>query len=186
VPGSRTVDPTTYVLDGGRVVVDPDRDAAYTRELGERLAEQYRRHTVIMTTQLVAHGIHRAFVRSTPSLEAFARLRQRGEFEIEERQLAEETGAMRDRLVTLEQAGLLHLSDRVRQGRPESLIDDALRAWTGYHQRTAAERRGDRVMLLDPRLVLFYQNRLAPFAESLADEPSRVAARSIAAFGASR
>jgi glycerol-3-phosphate O-acyltransferase len=88
--------------------------------------------------------------------------------------------------VTLEQAGLLHLSDRVRQGRPESLIDDALRAWTGYHQRTAAERRGDRVMLLDPRLVLFYQNRLAPFAESLADEPSRVAARSIAAFGASR
>jgi glycerol-3-phosphate O-acyltransferase len=39
------------------------------------------------------------------------------------------------------------------------------------------------VIIEDPNLLLFYQNRLVPFAEALATGATRAAARTIAALG---
>jgi glycerol-3-phosphate O-acyltransferase len=49
----------------------------------------------------------------------------------------------------------------VRQASGGALIDEALRAFAGYHTHPVIERRGDDLVLSDTRLLFYYQNRLA-------------------------
>jgi len=181
-PDGRTIDPRSYVLRRGVPVVDHARDAAYTRELGNAVAAQYLTETVVMPAQLVAHVVFRRMVRATPGLDLFARLRHRGDIAIPAEELAAEVGETRDRLLELERAGRVHVSGPVRRDAPHRLLDRTLEAWGGYHSRQVARLQSGSVVAEDPNLILYYSNRLRPWAVELADDhpADRAAARDIA------
>ena len=182
-PDGRVIDPGTYVSRRGTPSVDARRDAAYTRALGKVLAEAYQRETVVMPTQLVAHVIFRRIVRATPGLDLFARLRYRGAIAIPCDELTAEIGQTRDRLLALEAAGRVHVSNFVRRQPPATILEGVLSTWAGYHAaRPVARVQSGSLIAEDPNLLLFYQNRLRPFAPEIAgdDEADRIAAREIA------
>ena len=60
--------------------------------------------------------------------------------------------------------------------------------WSGYHSKTLARLVDGQIVIEDPGLLLYYQNRLVPFAEAIAsDELDEArAAREIAALGGGR
>ena len=185
-PTGRVIDPGGYVERRGKAVPDPTRDAAYTRELGEVLAERYERETVLMSTQVVAHVLFRHLVQSTPGMDLFARLRLRGEIRVERETVCRELGDTRDRLRELENRGRVRTSEVVKEDSPSELLDRALNFWNGYHDSTAADLEGDLVVLRDPSLLLYYQNRLVPFAEEIADPEQLEAACEIEKLGVYR
>jgi len=185
-PTGRTIDPGGYVEHRGKPVVDAYRDAAYTRELGEVLAQRYEEDTVLMSTQVVAHVLFRDLVQSTPGMDLFARLRLRGEIGLDCETLCRELGEARDRLRGLEAEGRVRISDVVKEDTPTELLERALSFWNGYHDSTAATLEGDRVVLGDPALLLYYQNRLVPFAEDIASPDQLHAACEIANLGVHR
>ena len=181
-PDGRRIDPASYVTWRGSRAVDYARDAAYTRDLGQAIAAKYISETVIMATQLVAHVIFRRLVRATPGLDLFSRLRYRGEIAIPMDELLPELGRARDALAELERAGRVHLSPLLRRASPDRFFERALAAWDGYHQRPLARRTGGALIMEDPNLILFYQNRLRDFAIEIAGShpADQVAARDIA------
>jgi glycerol-3-phosphate O-acyltransferase len=178
------IDPAGYVSRRGTPTVDYARDAAYTRELGKAIADRYLAETVVMPTQLVAHIIFRRMCRATPGLDLFSRLRHRGDIAIPIDELVPELGAARDELVKLEEQGKVHVNAALRSATPERVLDRALGAWDGYHQRPIARVVNGSVIAEDPNLLLFYQNRLRHFAVDIAgDQPAdQVAAREIRAM----
>ncbi|MBL9101495.1 MAG: 1-acyl-sn-glycerol-3-phosphate acyltransferase [Myxococcales bacterium] len=180
-PSGRPVDPATYVLHRGVATVDPARDAGYTRELGEAIAREYQRETVILWTQLVAHVLYRQLVHATPELDLFGRQRRRGEIGMPRAQLIAEVGAARDKLLEFAAEGKVRVGPVLRAQAPERIVAEALTAWSGYHTRPVATELGEDIMIEDPNLLLFYQNRLVPFAEELATPQTIAAARTIAA-----
>jgi glycerol-3-phosphate O-acyltransferase len=167
-PTGRSIDAGGYVEHRGKAVVDPARDAAYTRELGEVLAQRYQQETVLMSTQVVAHVLFRDLVQSTPGMDLFTRMRLRGEIGVDSETLCRALGEARDRLLALERQGRFRTSEVVKEDSPEELLERALSFWNGYHDSTAATREGDRIVIGDPSLLLYYQNRLVPFAEDIA------------------
>jgi glycerol-3-phosphate O-acyltransferase len=181
-PDGRVIDARTYVSRRGTAVVDHARDAAYTRELGRKIAECYLHDTVVMHTQLVAHVLFRRLVRATPGLDLFARLRHRGDVAVPLEELATDIGETRDRIAKLAAEGRIHMSPAVRDHAPQKLLERALQVWDGYHGRPVARVAGGSVIAEDPSLLLFYANRLRNFAVDLAgDLPAdRVAAKEIA------
>jgi glycerol-3-phosphate O-acyltransferase len=185
-PTGRAIDPGGYVEQRGNPVVDALRDAAYTRELGEVLAQRYEEDTVLMSTQVVAHVLFRDLVQSTPGMDLFARLRLRGEIGLDCETLCQELGEARDRLCALEAKGRVRTSDVVKEDAPSELLERALSYWNGYHDSTAATLEGNRVVLGDPSLLLYYQNRLVPFAEDIASPEQLQAACEIQNLGAHR
>lgn len=185
-PTGRAIDPGGYVEHRGVPVVDPVRDAAYTRELGEVLGKRYEQDTVLMSTQVVAHVLFRDLVQSSPGMDLFARLRLRGEIGLDLQSLYRELGEARDRLVALEAKGRVRTSEVVKEDSPAELLERALTFWNGYHDSTAATLEGDRVVLGDPALLLYYQNRLVPFAEDIANPEQLRAACEIANLGVHR
>jgi glycerol-3-phosphate O-acyltransferase len=162
-------------------VVDHARDAAYTRELGNSIAGSYKAETVIMPTQLVAHVIFRRMVRATPGLDLFSRLRHRGDIAIPADELAAEIGTSRDALVELEREGRVHVDALLRREAPDRILDRCLATWGGYHLRPIARVVSGSVIAEDPNLLLYYGNRVRPFAVDIAgpSEADRIAAREI-------
>jgi glycerol-3-phosphate O-acyltransferase len=182
-PSGKPVDPATYVMHRGVPTVDPARDAGYTRELGEAVARAYQRETVILWTQLVAHILYRALVQATPELDLFGRQRRRGEVAVPRDRVVAEVGEARDRLLAFAAEGRVHVGPVLRSQPPDRIVDEALSAWSGYHTKPVARELGADLMIEDPNLLLFYQNRLVPFAEELATSETLAAARTIAAMG---
>jgi glycerol-3-phosphate O-acyltransferase len=181
-PDGRVIDPVSYVTHRGEPVLDPARDAAYTRDLGRELVEHYRRETVIMTTQLVAHVLFRKLVRETPGVDLFGRVRRRGEISWDYAEYVSSYLATRDRLRELQDRGEVHLNSYLETDSAERSLERALEAWDGYHTRTMARVEDGQIVIEDPALLLYYQNRLVPFAERIAGEGDEQAAIEIAAL----
>jgi glycerol-3-phosphate O-acyltransferase len=185
-PTGRAIDPGGYVERRGTPVVDTVRDCAYTRELGEVLAKRYEQETVLMSTQVVAHVLYRELVRSTPGMDLFARMRLRGEIGFDCEPLCQELGETRDLIIGLEAKGQTRTSDVVKEDTPAQLLERALGFWNGYHTSTAASLESNRVVIHDPSLVLYYQNRLVPFAEEIATPDQLPASCEIQNLGLNR
>ena len=178
-PNGQTISPASYIQSGGQPKLDHKRDAAYTRELGEVLAGRYLQDTVLMDTQVVAHVLFRHLTMKTPNADLYSRIRFRSEIALERTSLRRQVGEARDRLKDLSADGRVRISSVLRNSEPDELIDRSLAVWNGYHTSTAAQAGSNQVTICDPALLLYYQNRLVPFAEEIADDEYRLAARSI-------
>ena len=185
-PSGMTIDPGTYVMRKGQATLDAARDAAYTRDLGEVLIRRFRQETVLMATSLVAHVLFRRLVRETPGMDFFARLRLRGEVSLGRDELSREVSVLRDRLLILEDRGEVRLNQSLKAMSGEEIVARALRVWNGYHTRSAAKEIGPEIAAEDPVLLLYYQNRLVPFAVDLSETVDTPAAREIGTIGGMR
>jgi glycerol-3-phosphate O-acyltransferase len=155
------VSPAGYLTDAsGRVDHDPSRDAQYTRELGEALVTAYRRDTVAMATHLVAATAFEK-LRAGIGGDIFAMLRTRDDVMVSRGDLAESVARLRDRAVDLQSQGKIVLGPSLAHATGREILDEALRAFSGYHTTPVLEPRGDALLLADTRLLLYYQNRLA-------------------------
>jgi glycerol-3-phosphate O-acyltransferase len=162
------VDPLTYLTDGdGHVGPDGARDTQYTRELGEAIVAAYQRDTVAMATHLVASCAFDKLresigpARGGGSADIFAMLRSQDDQTISRAEMADRVERLRDRARELEAAKGIVLGPRLARMSGREILDEALRAFSGYHTTPVLEPRGDLLLLVDTRLIFYYQNRLA-------------------------
>jgi len=165
------VSPLSYLTDAeGRVGPDAARDAQYTRELSESVLAAYLRDTVVLSTHLVAAC---AFERLHAGVagDIFAMLRSHDDVVVSRADLAERVGRLRDRALELESRGRIVLGAHLARASGREIVDEALRAFSGYHTTPVLVPRGDELLLADTRLILYYQNRLAAHGLGIALEP---------------
>jgi glycerol-3-phosphate O-acyltransferase len=156
------VDPVSYLTDAdGRVGSDPSRDAQYTRELGDAIVAAYLRDTVAMATHLVATCAFGKLRESMPSGDIFAMLRSQDDVLVSRTELADMVERLRDRVRALEARGGITLGPRLGRASGREILDEALRAFSGFHTTRVLEPRGESLVLVDTRLIFYYQNRLA-------------------------
>ena len=157
----RQVEPASYVSNlEGEVNDDPGRNTQYTRELGREMAAAYQRHTVIMSTHLVASACFSRLKEVAPSSDIFTVLRVREQI-IERDALAQTVLALRDKLQILEQEDKVVLADEVRNCSGADILSQAMAAFDGYHTHPVIESLDRGVALRDARLLFYYQNRIA-------------------------
>lgn len=166
----RVVDARTYVIGrNGKPSLDAVRDAEYTRELGERTVDAFKRDTVVMATHVVAACAFERVRRAVGKADLFAVLRHRDDVTVSRTELAEDVDVMLTRLRALEERGEILTAPGLAGRSGAAIVDDALRAFAGYHTQEVLAPRGNELVLRDTRLLLYYQNRLA--AHGLAFDP---------------
>jgi len=163
-PGGRAIDPARYVMRDGEVVVDAQRDAEFTREVGERVSEAYARDTVIQTTHLVGHAGLLLLRLKNPQTDLIRLLRAGGRVDdVSLRELYAEVDRELVELRGLAARGGVRLAPLVETGSADDIVADALRHFACYHTQPALQRRGDRVSSPDRGLLFYYSNRLEGF-----------------------
>ncbi|HVY48060.1 MAG TPA: 1-acyl-sn-glycerol-3-phosphate acyltransferase [Minicystis sp.] len=187
-PRGRAVDPASYMRNAkGEATVDPARDAQYTRELGDEICRAYLRDTVAMATHVVASVAFARLRRSAPAGDLFTVLRQRDSVCVPRDDLAKDVAALRDELLAAERARAVVVSPTIAKASGGDIVEQAMRAFAGYHSSPALVSRPDGVLLSDTNLLFYYQNRLAAhgFAWDVIAppgvHPARVAAKSVLA-----
>jgi glycerol-3-phosphate O-acyltransferase len=159
------VDRLAYLTDDeGEVGPDAARDAQYTRELGQSIVDAFKRNTVAMATHLVASCAFAKLCEKETvrkSADIFALLRRQDDVVVSRTELAESVERLRDRARELEERGGISLRSGLSRATGREILDEALRAFSGYHTAPVLEPRGSDLVLVDTRLIFYYQNRLA-------------------------
>lgn len=157
----RRVDPSRYVLVDGEPGHDEQRDAEYTREVGERLTEAYARDAVIQSTHVTAHAVLTLLRKANAGVDLVRLLRGSGKVDdIELRAAYAEVRRLLDELRGLHSRGGVRLGPVVSTGGAEDVVADGLRHFAIYHSRPAVTRRGDRLTSEERALLFYYSNRL--------------------------
>lgn len=158
----RVVDAMSYVLGrDGKPCLDQVRDAEYTRELGERIVEAFQEDTVVMATHVVATCAFERLRRAVGKADLFAVLNHRDDVTVPRAELAEDVEVMLAKLQELEERGGIVVAPALANRSANAVVDDALRAFAGYHTQEVLTPRGSELVLRDTRLLFYYQNRLA-------------------------
>jgi glycerol-3-phosphate O-acyltransferase len=140
-PRGREVDPATYVTRDGVPVHDEARDAQYTRELGEAICRRLRHSETVLPSPRTSSP-PRAFAASSATpprrrpLQAPAPPR-RGLLPGDE--LERRVADLVDRARAEEDRGEIVLGPGIR-GATAVLVDEAVRAWSGYHTNAVLTR----------------------------------------------
>jgi glycerol-3-phosphate O-acyltransferase len=158
----RAVDAESYILGrDGRPCLDPVRDAEYTRELGERVVDAFKRDTTVMATHVVASCAFERLRRAVGKADLFTVLRHRDDVSVPRAELAEDVDVLVERLTAMESRGEIVLAPSLKSRRGDAIVADAIRAFAGYHTHEVLAPRGSELVLGDTRLLFYYQNRLA-------------------------
>lgn len=158
----RMVDARTYVTGrDGKPAMDTVRDAEYTRELGDRIVESFKRDTVVMSTHVVAACAFERLRRAVGKADLFTVLNHKDDITVPRSELAEDVDLLMSRVATLEDQGEIAIAPNLRGRRGDEIVDEALRAFAGYHTNEVLAPRGGELVLRDTRLLFYYQNRLA-------------------------
>jgi glycerol-3-phosphate O-acyltransferase len=154
----RRIDPANYVTEAsGALEPDLQRDAEYTRTLGEELVRCFRRNTVFMPTNVVARAVFDRVAADKGTRDMYRLLR---EVELDVTVAAVRDDVERLRALLTRRPELGAVGDQWAPMRPADLIDEALRMFLGYHTRPVVEREGDKLAVRDLRLLFYYQNRM--------------------------
>ena len=174
------VDPLSYLRDRrGSLAIDPDRDAQYTRDLGDVVCDAYLRHTVVMPTHLVAAALMNRLREDARTNDIFTLLKVRQKVGVPRSELAADLVALRDTLARQAADGRIVLGDSLVNAHGDAILEEALRAWQGIHSSPVVEEQAGELWIGDASLVFYYQNRLAAHGvalDVLAPKRERVAA----------
>ncbi len=160
-PQGRAFDPAGYVCDGDRVVADEQRDREYTGRVAERIGQAFLRDTVLFDTHVLCAAVHRRLLAHHPRLDLYRRLLlgpDARRFPLQE--VDAEVRLLQEALRGLEAQGRVRLGETVRDGSPQALRDDGLLHLGRYHSAPAVRLEEGVIAIDDPRLALYYANRL--------------------------
>ncbi len=143
----------------GRVEVDPQRDRRYTDRLADALVRSYHRDTTILTTHLVARVAWAllAEARDTDDPFRLCRVEAAGR-RIDKGRFLERLGTVMARVRAGARAGRWHQD---LPGTATDTLQLALDRFGRFHRTRALADHGEDIIVEDPRLCLYYQNRLS-------------------------
>lgn len=174
------VDPASYLRDRrGALGLDADRDAQYTRDLGEVVCDAYLRHTVVLPTHLVAAALMNRLREDARTDDIFTLLKVRQKVGVPRSEVAADVARLRDALAEQASRGRVVLGESVATAHGDTILEEALRSWQGIHTAAVVEEQAGELWIGDASLVFYYQNRLAAHGvalDVLAPRRERVAA----------
>lgn len=169
-PRGRPIDAKRYLYRDGRVVDDPARDAEYTRVLGARIVESFRRDNVALPTNVLAFAVLELLRRDLAQPDLFRMLRTIGpDTGLDVTRVEAEVETVLAQLRVLEHDGKIRMSDELRTTDGRDVVARGLRGLGTYHTTPVVVRRGAQIIVRDADLLFYYRNRLEGYG--LLDAP---------------
>ncbi|MBI5499130.1 MAG: 1-acyl-sn-glycerol-3-phosphate acyltransferase [Deltaproteobacteria bacterium] len=172
----RTVDPRQFVLRHGDPVHDVQRDAEYTKDLGQAVVESYLRDNTALTTHVLATallGLLRVRTGQSDVYRLLRLVRPAESFRLRE-QVYPVVAAVLDGVRRRAAAGRMRAADELARADAEAVTARALSHFATYHQEPVAVRSGADVVVRNKNLVLYYHGRISGYG--LDDEAAAAAA----------
>jgi glycerol-3-phosphate O-acyltransferase len=144
-----------FVTDrNGQLQLDAQRDRMYTERLAASLVEEYPKGTTVMSTHLTAWAAWTLLCQKFGQKDPLILIRTAPG----QRRLIR-SKMLRQIEKGVERAKGLGLHDTL-PGPAGAILDEALDRFGRFHKRRALHAQGSEICMEDPRLCLYYRNRL--------------------------
>lgn len=174
-PSGQTFDRRAYVTDNeGNVVRDEQRDRIYTEYLAQSLVRSWKREHVVLETQLVSLAAWQLLSELYPHMTTWQRIFLGPDERVLVRPaLIERLQLLIEKVCQAESRGELHNGMNLESEKPaEAVLDLAIERFGRFHTQPAlAPLDGGRALRIDPRLVLYYANRLVHHELHIQENP---------------
>jgi len=159
------IDISGYFKLDGELKTVAQREKVYTKLLGDKIVESYRKYNVVLSSHLVAFAMFRILLAKNSELNLYDVLNiPTSSFVVEQELLDKVIKKMLGRLRQLEKKEKLKLSDTFDLSQQE-IIDDGIRHLGLYHPQKIVKKTKEGTYVADNfRLLYFYHNRLDSYA----------------------
>ena len=139
---------------------DSQRDRVYTNHLADAICRAYRRDTVLLPTHVAAWVGWRCLAMRHPGLDRY-RLALLAPFErwVDRQVFIDELRSTLHRLETLDSSGIVNALLPRGHDAADEVLAAAVDTFSRFHSRPALSCEDWRI-LVDPKLCLYYGNRL--------------------------
>ncbi|MGB3548116.1 MAG: 1-acyl-sn-glycerol-3-phosphate acyltransferase [Saprospiraceae bacterium] len=160
-PTGKELDVREYFVNEDVVTSDLQREAEYTRMLGECIVDRYHRDNIVLSSHLVSHAAFKLVEHSQPHLDLYGVLRLPAEdFALNRPALLDVLSQLQQHLLRMETAGEIRLSAPVR-GPVEEMLEHGIRRLGNFHvKKPLRSNRDDQLVSDDFSLLYYYHNRL--------------------------
>lgn len=149
-----------YFITNGELKDDEQRDAEYTKILGERIVDNYYRYNVVLTSHVLCFTLFELIKKKYKGYDLFTLLRTPAEdVAIPYAELVEGIQRVKDKLKEMSEQGEVQLSPELRWNI-DKIIEHGMRNINLYHTASPITRNDNNVGSEDLKLLYYYHNRL--------------------------
>ncbi len=151
-----------YFISNGQIEYDGQRNEQYTKMLARQIVRRYHEETVVLSSHIVAFVAFNLLSKLHPSLDIYGLLRLPEEDRVIELPLFyKNLDILRRKLLALNKAGKIRLSERVKEDDIDNLAKHGIRNTGVFHVEKALyiNKQGT-LASEDMNLLLYYHNRM--------------------------
>lgn len=156
------IDVREYFVSDGAIKYDFQRNEEYTKQLARTLVKRYHIENIVLSSHLIAFAAFKILMKQYPSLDLYGTLRLPPDDCVVERAVFyQNVELLRQRLLEIEAAGGVQLSEIVRTGDLATLIEHGIQNVGAFHVKKALLVDNDgNITTEDMNLLYYYHNRL--------------------------
>jgi len=149
-----------YFITNGELKDDEQRDAEYTKILGERIVKNYHRYNVVLTSHLVCFTYFELLKKKYKGYDLFTLLRTPvDEVSLPYAEVVEGVSKLKEKLKDMYEQQEVLISPELRWN-VDKIIDHGMRNINMYHTASPLTKNGDSMGSEDLKLLYYYHNRL--------------------------
>ena len=161
-PTNNEVDIKKYFYSNGEISKDGQRDAEYTRMLGEKIVERYHIEALVFSSQILAYAAFRIIKARHSKMDLYGLMRLPSEdLIIRPKELMDSVGKIVVRLRELNDNGEVQIEKEIKEGNIASVVKKGIANLGVYHAKLPLmyNTEGD-FQSQDIKILYFYHNRL--------------------------
>jgi glycerol-3-phosphate O-acyltransferase len=158
----KPVDVRDYFISDGELKLDHQRNEEYTKRFATKLVKRYYIENIVLSSQLIAYIAFEMFRKQYPSLDFYSIFRlPAADAVIAKAHFYKNVQILRQKLIEMADNGQVQLSEIVRFGTVEQLVQHGLDNVGTFHVKKALkkDKNGD-ITTEDMNLLYYYRNRL--------------------------
>lgn len=161
-PHGNEVDIKKYFFSNGEITKDLQRDAEYTRMLGEEIVKRYHKEAVVFCSQVVAFAAFRIIKTRYAKMDLYGLMRLPSEdLTIKPKQLMDAIDRLVDRLREMHANGEIQLEKEVLEGSMANILKKGVANLGIYHAKLPLMYNEEKdFQSQDIKVLYFYHNRL--------------------------
>ncbi len=161
------IDISEYFMRNGMIVKDEQRESIYTKTLGEKIALQYKKENLVLSSHLLAFTAFKRLELSYPDLDIYGLLRMPEEdFSITVEQFKNDLYVIIQQLFELSKEGALHLPKGFHLD-VETIMWEGIKRLGQYHAEQPLVIKKGMVFSQNFKILYYYHNRLDAYGLKL-------------------
>lgn len=156
----KKIDVKKYFITAGELKDDEQRDAEYTKILGERIVDNYYKYNIVLTSHLVCFTVFELMRKKYKGIDIFTLLRTPvEEVLVPYTEVVDGINRLKEKLKEMAEAGEVQLSSELRWNA-DKIIEHGMKNINLYHTASPLIKENGNVGSEDLKLLFYYRNRL--------------------------